>query len=198
MSAAEPFSKRGGVVTRVRGMLLRPALTWPEVEGEPATARGLMLGYVAPLAAIGPVCSALGLILFGPSIAGIHLKAQPLETIGGALIDYLLSLATAYLLALVISALGPLFGGRTDRIQALKLVAYSGTAVWLAGVFALYPTLGFPMAILGALYSLYALFLGLPRLMRAPGDRALTYFAVVILCTGALALFLRLVTGFMP
>lgn len=198
MGAAEQSSKRAGLMARATSMLLRPHQTWVEVAGELATVRGLLLGYVAPLAAIGPVCGALGLILFGPSIAGIQLKAAPLETVGGALIDYVLSVASAYLLALVISALAPAFGGRTDRTQALKLVAYSGTALWLAGAFALYPTLGFPIAILGALYSLYALYLGLPRLMRAPDERGLTYFAIVLVCAAALALLLRLATGFLP
>ena len=199
MGVAESSSKRADLVTRVKGMLLRPGLTWAEVADEPVTVRGLLLGYVAPLAAIGPVCGAVGLVVFGASIAGVEVrKPSALETLGSGAIDYALSLFSTYLMALIVSALAPVFGGRTDRAQALKLVAYSGTAVWLTGVFGLYPTLGFPLAILGGLYSLYALYLGLPRLMRSPEARALTYFAAVLICAGALALLLRLATGFMP
>lgn len=199
MGVAESSSKRADLVTRAKGMLLRPGLTWAEVADEPVTVRGLLLGYVAPLAAIGPACGAVGLVVFGASIAGVEVrKPSALETLGGGLIDYALNLFSIYLMALVVSALAPVFGGRTDRVAALKLVAYSGTAFWLAGLFALYPTLGFPVAILGGLYSLYALYLGLPRLMRSPAERVLTYFAVVLICAGALALLLRLAAGFMP
>lgn len=197
MGVPEPSSNRAGAISRALGMLLRPGLTWAEVADEPATVRGLMLAYVAPLAAIGPVCGALGLLVFGAGIAGIKMKTPSLlETIGGGLLDYAFSLILAYLLALVISALAPRFGGRVDRVQAVKLVAYAGTAVWLAGVFALYPVLGFPVALLGALYSLYALYLGLPLLMRVPHERALTYFAAVLVCGVALADLVRLASGF--
>ena len=63
-------------------------------------------------------------------------------------------------------------------MQALKVAAYSSTAAWLAGIFILIPALGF-LQILG-LYSLYLLYLGLPRLMKTPEDKALVYTAIVI------------------
>jgi hypothetical protein len=195
MSAAEPSSKRAGLAARALGMLLRPSETWDRVAAEPADTRALYLGYVAPLAAIAPVCGAIGLQVFGASIAGIHLKPGLGETLLGAVVDYGLALLAVYLLALAVSALAPVFGGAANRDQALKLVAYSGTAVWLSGVFALYPTLGFPLAVLGGLYSLYALYLGLGRLMRPAPEPTLTYFAAVLACALVLAMVLRLAAG---
>jgi hypothetical protein len=176
-------------------MLLRPSDTWDRVATESADTRALYLGYVAPLAAIAPVCGAIGLQVFGASIAGIHLKPGLGETLLSAVVDYGLALLAVYLLALAVSALAPAFGGAASRDQALKLVAYSGTAVWLAGVFALYPTLGFPLAVLGGLYSLYALYLGLGPLMRPAPERTLTYFAAVLACALVLAMVLRLAAG---
>lgn len=199
MGVAEPSSNRVDIVSRVTGMLLRPRLTWAEVVEEPATIPRLFLGYVVPLAAIGPVCGTIGLLVFGASIAGVEVrKPSALETVGGGLIDYATALFSTYLLALVVSALAPCFGAPVDRLRAMKLVAYSGTAVWVAGGFGLYPTLGFAITILGALYSLYALYLGLPRLMRAPEERALTYFAAVLVCGAISILALRLATTFLP
>ena len=64
------------------------------------------------------------------------------------------------------------------------------TASWVGGVFNIFP----PIAILGAvagLYGLYLLYLGLPRLMKAPEDKALTYTIVVIVA----ALVINLVVG---
>ncbi|THD76188.1 MAG: DUF1282 domain-containing protein [Phenylobacterium sp.] len=195
MSAAEPSSRRGGLLWRPAGMLLRPGRTLDAVADQHADSIALYVGYILPLAAIGPVCGVIGLLVFGASIAGIHLKPSIGATLIGGVIDYLLSLVSAYLLALVVAGLAPLFGARGGRLQALKLVAYAGTALWLAGLFAVYPTLGFPMAVLGGLYSLYALFLGLEKVMHAAPDKVLTYFACVLIAVVALAIALRLATG---
>ena len=42
-----------------------------------------------------------------------------------------------YLMALIVDALAPTFGGEKNFMQSLKLVAYSYTAAWLAGIFQL-------------------------------------------------------------
>lgn len=194
MSAAKPSSKRAGLA-RAAGMLFRPGETWRSIADEPTEVRSLYLAYVAPLAALGPFCGAVGLQVFGASIAGIHLKPALGETLIGAAVAYGLTLVAVWLLALAVSALAPAFGGRADRREAAKLVAYSATAFWIAGLFALYPTLGFPLAVLGGLYSLYALRLGLAPVMRAPVERTLTYFAAVLVCVLALGLGLRLAAG---
>jgi hypothetical protein len=192
MSAAEPSSKRAGPAARAVGMLVRPQATWRAIADAPADARPLYLGYAAPLAAVGPVCGAIGLQVFGASIAGIHLKLGLGATLAAAAASYGLGLLAVYLLALAVSALAPAFGGRADRGRALNLVAFSATCFWLTGLFALYPTLGFPAAMLGGLYSLYALYLGLGPLMRIPPERTLTCFAGVLACGLTLALLLRL------
>jgi hypothetical protein len=192
MGAAEPSWRLASLAGRAAGMLFRPAATWRIAATEPADARALFLGYVAPLAAIGPVCGAVGLQVFGASIAGIHLKPDLGATVTAAGLDYALGLLAVYLLALAVNALAPAFGGEASRGQALKLVAYSGTAVWLSGLFALYPTLGFPVAVLGGLYSFYVLYLGLGPLMRTRQERALSYFAAVLACALALGVLLRL------
>lgn len=191
MSAAETSNKRAGAVRRAVGMLLRPDRTLAAGADEPATETDLYLGYIAPLAAIGPVCDAIGLLVFGGGITGISLKLSVGGVVLRAALDYGLTLLAVYLLALAISVIAPAFGGTASRIQALKLVAWSGTALWVSGLFALYPTLGFAVAILGGMYTLYALYLGLSRLMHAPAERSLTYFAAVLLLILLLALLFR-------
>jgi hypothetical protein len=104
----------------------------------------------------------------------------------GAIIGYVLTLVGTYVLALIIDALAPTFDGQRNQIQALKVAAYSSTAAWLAGIFALIPLLGF-LGLVG-LYSLYLLYLGLPVLMKTPREKALPYTAVVILA--AIVLFI--------
>jgi hypothetical protein len=68
--------------------------------------------------------------------------------------------------------------------------AYSGTAGWVAGAFAIYPALAV-LAVLGGLYSLYLLYIGLPKLMKAPHDKALGYTVVTVV----VAIVLSVVIG---
>ena len=46
---------------------------------------------------------------------------------------------------------------------------------------------------LGALYSLYLLYLGLPRLMKCPEDKAIGYSAVVVVCAIVLSVVIAAV-----
>ncbi len=56
--------------------------------------------------------------------------------ITSAVVSYVLTLVGVYVLALIIGALAPTFGGTRSPIQALKVAAYSSTAGWVAGIFA--------------------------------------------------------------
>jgi hypothetical protein len=91
-----------------------------------------------------------------------------------------LTLIGVYVIAFLIDALAPTFGGRKDFNSAFKVAAYAPTAAWVAGVFALLPILSV-LTILG-LYSLYLFYIGLPALVRTPPERAIGYVLAVIVC----------------
>ena len=181
------------LVDRVKGILLTPAAEWRVIDGEPATVGGLYTGYIIPLAAIGPIAQAVGYSAFGVSFLGTSYRTPIGSAITGAIVTFALTLVGVYLLALVIDALAPTFGGTRNQIQALKVAAYASTASWLAGVFALLPGLRV-LTILG-LYSLYLLYLGLPVLMKTPAEKALGYTVVVVLAAIVLFMLVGLVAG---
>ncbi|HZU77916.1 MAG TPA: Yip1 family protein [Dehalococcoidia bacterium] len=164
---------------RVKNILVSPKSEWQTIGAESATTQSLYTGYVIPLALIRPVCSFIGLSLIGVSWFGGHFRVPIASGIAHAVLDFALTLVAVYVLALVIDALAPTFGGQKDQTQALKVSVYSSTAAWLAGVFYLVPALSI-LGLLG-LYSLYLLYLGLPVLMKAPQDKALGYTAVVVI-----------------
>jgi hypothetical protein len=113
------------------------------------------------------------------SIFGVSFRPSPVWLIAQAVVSYALSLAMVFVLALIIEALAPSFGGTRDRMQAFKVAAYAPTASWVAGAFGLLPSISI-LAVIGGLYSLYILYLGLQKLMKAPPDKATPYFAVVL------------------
>jgi hypothetical protein len=110
-----------------------------------------------------------------------------------AVARYLGALVGVYVLALIIDALAPSFGGQKDQLRALKVAAYSATASWVVGVVGLVPALGI-LGLLG-LYSLYLLYLGLPVLMKAPAERATGYTIVVIVAAIVVFVVIGVVTG---
>ena len=172
------------LVDRVKNILLSPRAEWQVIDAEPATVSSLYAGYIAPLSAIPAICQAIGMALIGISIpfVGGSYKTPFGSAITNALVTYVLGLVAIYIVALIVDALAPSFGGTKNPIQALKVVAYAYTAAWVGGIFSLIPVLGI-IALIFALYSLYLLYLGLPVLMKAPADKALGYTVVVVIVT---------------
>jgi len=111
-------------------------------------------------------------------------------------VGYVLSLAMVFVLALIVDALAPTFGGSKSQISALKVVAYGSTAGFLGGIFSLLPALSI-LGLLAAFYSIYLIYTGLPVLMKCPKEKAVAYTAVVIVCGFVLMLVAGAVTGLM-
>ena len=179
MDGLEGARSPDGLIDRVKKILLEPKAEWPRIEAEPTTIGEIYRNHVMILAAIPAVAGLVGALAFGHSMLGITYRPSIGTALGGAVVQYVLTLVGVYLVALVIDGLAPTFGATRNRVQAFKVAAYSATAAWVAGIFALLPAISW-LAILG-LYSLYLLYLGLPRLMKAPAEKAMGYTAVVVI-----------------
>ncbi|MFD1612921.1 Yip1 family protein [Sphingomonas tabacisoli] len=179
MSVEFPQPGTSSLVDRVKNILLKPQEEWRRIDAEPATVADIFKSYVVPLAAIGPVALLVGSLLFGYSLLLVTFRPSIGFAISVAVSHYIMALVNVFVLSLIFNLLAPNFGGQKSDVQATKVAACSCTAAWVAGVFLIFPGLAF-LAILGGLYSLYLLYLGLPRLMKVPEDKALTYVIVSI------------------
>ncbi len=159
------------LVDRVKNILVNPKVEWPKIAAEPASIQSLYLNYIVILAAIGPVAIALRSLAFG---FGLGLPV--------ALAMYVLTLATTFVIALIVDALAPAFGGEKNIVGSLKLVAYSLTAAWIAGIFRLVPYIGGIIGIIAGVYSIYTFFLGAPPVKKCPSEKAVAYSVVVLIC----------------
>lgn len=200
-AAAPSPSPTKSLVERVKDILTKPKQEWAVIDAEPATIGGIYTSYVVILAAIGPVAMLIGQQVFGWGSYGITIKPPIGYSLAFALLTYGLSLVSVYVSALIIDALAPTFEATKDKLKAFKVAAYSATAAWLAGIFHIIPQLGW-LSIVG-LYSLYLLYLGLPRLMRVSEDKALGYVGVIIfvqivLYGVVMAIVSQLVASFFP
>jgi Yip1 domain len=170
-----------GVVERVQAILLKPKETWPVIAAEPSDAAAIYRRYLVILAAIPALAGFIGFTLIGVSGFGFRYRLPITTGLVQLVVGYLLSLAMVYVLALIVNALAPTFGGTKDLVAALKLVAYASTASFVAGIFSLLPSLAF-VGLLGGLYSIYLVYAGIALLMRCPPDKAGGYTTVVIIC----------------
>ena len=110
-----------------------------------------------------------------------------------AILSWVFALIGAYIGAFVIEKLAPTFKSSGGTVQALKLVVYASTPVWVAGVLNLIPVLS-PLIIIAALYAIYLFYLGLPVMMKTPSDQVIPYMIVsaivmfvIMICLGFVA-----------
>ena len=175
----------GGMVARIQRLILRPKEEWPAIDAEPMTTQGILTGWVAPLAAIGPVAHLIQSQLFPVSFLGVVWRPSLGGSIATAVLTWALIVAMVYVWALIIDALAPSFGGTKSPISALKVAAFSATAGWIGAVLGIIA----PLAIIGmliALYNIYLFWIGGPMLMKVPQDKA-PGFVVVSIIVGIVA-----------
>lgn len=185
----------GKIIERVKAILTTPKTEWPVAAAEPATVSGLYAGYIAIIAALPMIAGFIKGSLIGTSIFGITVRTPIGMGIVGMVLHYTLTLALVYVMALIINALAPTFGGQKDMVQALKTVAYAWTASWIASIGVIVPWLGWLIALAGAVYAIYLLYLGLPYTMKCPPEKAGGYTAVSIIIAIVLSWIIALIVG---
>ncbi|MEO8998295.1 MAG: Yip1 family protein [Rhodanobacter sp.] len=185
----------GKIIERVKAILTTPRTEWPIAAAEPATVGGLYAGYIAILAALPAIAAFIKGSLIGSGAFGITVRMPIAFGIGEMLLSYVLTLALAYVVALIINMLAPSFDGQKNTTQALKTVAYAWTAYWVAGIAVIVPWLGWLIAILGGIYSIYLLYLGLPHTMKCPPEKAAGYTAVSVIIAIVLGWIISIIIG---
>jgi hypothetical protein len=159
-------------VDRVKNIITTPKSEWPIIASETITAADLYARFIVPLAAIPVLARFTGGLLFGYPIRGVGIRFPSVgRSLAEAIIDYGMSLLSIYLIALMVSRLGRYLFAKEPDGSALKLVAYSATPTWIAGIFGLFPSVAL-MQLIASLYSLYLFYLGLPVVTGCPLSKA--------------------------
>jgi len=183
------------IVERVKSIIVKPKQEWEVIAGESSKAADLLKNYALPLAAIGAIASFVGITIVGVSVPFLGTYRAPMGTgLVSAIVGLVMQLVAVFVLGLIIDALAPKFGGEKNSAQALKVAVYSFTPGWVAGALHVLPSLG-GLAALAGIYGIYVLYLGLPRLMKSPQDKAVMYTLVVVACGIGIFLVTGLVTG---
>jgi hypothetical protein len=149
----------------------------------PSTTNGIMINYVAVLAAIPFIATLIGdLWYYDLYLPANFVGSFVAYAFVSAILVYILSILAVYVIAIVIRSLASSFNSSADQTKSLKLAAYIYTPVFLIGILDIIPPLEF-ITILGVLYGLYILYLGLPVMVGTPKERVVTYLVAVVIAT---------------
>jgi hypothetical protein len=184
------------IVARAQGIILKPKEEWEKIKQESYSISQLFTTYVMILAAIPAVAQFIGLGLVGRSIPWVGWYRYGIgRAFLYAVFLYVGNLVAVYVVGIVINALAPNFGSKPDQDNAMKLAVFSMTPAWVAGVFNLFPFLGF-LVLLGAVYSLYVLYLGFnSSLMETPQDKVVAYLIVSVVIGAVIISIVYFVLG---
>ena len=186
------------IVERVKNICLSPATEWEVIAGESTAAGSLISGYVVPLVAIGAIAGFIGGSIIGRTIPFIGTYRVGMTAgVVGAVFAFVMAIIGVAILSFIINALAPTFGAQQNSMQAMKVAVYSYTPGWVAGVLQIFPLLGI-LALFGALYGIYLMYLGLPKLMKCPQEKTVGYTAVVVVCAIVLSVVIGVIgAGFL-
>jgi hypothetical protein len=169
------------VVERARNIITTPNTEWNTIDTEAAVPGKIITNYVFPLAALAAIAAFIGYAFIGIEMLGFRYRGVNWG-LYQALTVLISAICSVYVTALVVDMLAPSFGSQKNFNKSLQLVAYSFTPIWIGGILSIFP----PIALIGALFGLYGLYLmyvGLPKLKHTHADKQTGYFVVIIIVT---------------
>lgn len=183
------------IIERVKNILIKPKDEWEVISRENTPVAKLVTSYLLLLALIPAAAQFIryGLIGYNIPFAG-HVSGSWSWGIRQAVVSYIATVGGAFISAMIIDMLAPNFASRKNFNKAMELVVYSYTASLVAGIFYLIPGLGF-LAMLGGLYGLYLLYMGMKPMMETPEEKLASYFVVSLLVIIGVSIVLSLILG---
>jgi hypothetical protein len=182
------------IVDRAKNIIMKPADEWNVIAAEPATVSGLFTGYAMILAAIPVVSAIIFTGALGMSAAGLGGMGGGAITMGFtavagmAVIGYVLSLITLYLMSMIVNTVSPSFNGKSDMVQSTKLMTYASTPTWVAGLLGWIPILGGLISLAAVAYVVYLIYLGLQPVLGVPQEKVAGFTVVIVLIYVVLSL----------
>lgn len=175
------------IVDRAKNIILKPTDEWNVIAGEPATVGGLFTGYAMILAAIPLVAGIIFTGALGINVASLGGMGGGAMAMGFgaivtmAVVGYVFSLITLFVMSLIVNAVSPSFNGKSDMVQSTKLMTYASTPTWVAGLISWIPILGGLISFAAIAYVVYLIYLGLQPVLGVPREKVAGFTVVIVL-----------------
>jgi len=160
------------IIHQAKDLIINPKGTMLKLKDEQVTMKDIII-YLAIVAAPTFIGMLLGYGFFWWGGFGQLLG----YAFAMALITYILSIVGVIVFGFILNALAGNFKSKQNKMQALKLVSYAATPWLLLGIVNIYPVVGL-IALLGGIYGLYILYLGIPIFMETPKEQQMPYFVI--------------------
>jgi hypothetical protein len=98
-----------------------------------------------------------------------------------AVVGYVFSLITLFVMSFLVNAVSPSFNGKSDMVQSTKLMTYASTPVWVAGLVGWIPILGGLISFAAIAYVVYLIYLGLQPVLGVPKEKVAGFTVVIVL-----------------
>ena len=182
------------IVERAKNIIFKPTDEWNVIAAEPATIGRLFTGYAAPLALILVASEILFSGLLGISAAdmmglGGGIMSMGMTAIAGmAVVGFVLSLVTLFVMGTIVKLVSPSFNGTSDKVQAMKLMTYASTPNWVVALVSWIPFLGALLSFAAIAYAVYLIYIGLHPVLGVPKEKIAGFTVVIVLIYLVLAL----------
>ena len=183
------------IVERAKNIILKPTDEWNVIASEPATIGGLFTGYAMPLALIPLVSTILFTGLLGISAAdmmgfGDGMPLDLMAIAGMELLSLIVSLVSLFVMGTMVKLVSPSFNGTSDKVQAMKLMAYASTPSWVVALLSWIPFLGAVLGFAAMVYVVYLIYCGLNPVMGVPKEKIAGFTVVIVLIYVVVALIM--------
>lgn len=180
------------LIDRVKLVLLNPKGAWTRISSEQIDRKDFLISYVLPLVLIPTIASFIGYGLIG---MGSYFKVASFSWgLHQAILAFLGAFLGVFISAFCIHKLAPTFGTQVSFDNAIKLVAYSYTPAWIAGVLTILPSLSI-LSLLAGIYSLYILYIGFVPITNVSEEKKTNYFILSLILVIAVSIVVSLVLG---
>ena len=186
------------LLNHVMGIILKPKHEWLVIKEKNISTNQLFTGYVAILALLPVIAEFIGNCLIGIKLSefmgsSFSYRVPIVSGLIYAVVSYFMAFVGIYLSAFIINALAPEFESKQNMNNALKLIAFSYTPVWIAEIFEILQTLS-SLKVLGV-YGLYLLYLGLEPMMETYSSKRIVFLIVVIFILVVVYMVVNLIVG---
>jgi len=182
----DAISGKTNLIQRVINIITKPKQEWQVIASEQPNTMKLIGGYALILALIPAISAFIG---FG--IIGQYSYAILSVGIMQGIMQLFSAVISVYLLTFVIDMLAPSFDSEKNFGRSMQLAVYSNTAMWIAGILLIFPRIGWLGMLVGGVYSIYLLAIGVPVLKRTPHEKVIGYTALIIIATFLILVILQ-------
>jgi len=162
-------------------LLYSPMQAWRRIAEQQDSVAKILCLHTIPFALIPGICWYIGVTQYGWSVAGDTMKLTQASALPMCVMFFFASVLGVIFLAAAVRWMSSTYGDEATFSQGLRLISYTATPFFVAGLLGLYPLLWLDIA-LGlavACYCIYLLYIGVVPTMNVVQERGFLYASAV-------------------